>query len=300
MDLGQDILPGGKYPLSASRINQTSRAVQAVRLPRGAPSANGQSGFEQRRAVVVSVLNKTNRDIEPGDPVLIERSTIDPEDYPDVYESAALVSSTLGLTAGNTGTWGIALQFIKKEGAAGSFSGPVLLKGIARVKVRKLAGDDNLVDMACFRNKGATGEDHKLYTSAAGCASILAMSSTVSDWTDESTDDDEVDAIVEVHGFRIVEPACRVHLNAKLRKTGEFSVATANVQQHDVTGSGRTANGFTDTAPGRRAAPRVIRVYGDSITGGMEAASGSEGWATVCPYSGDWIFTSLVGCLTPI
>ena len=300
MDVGQDVLPGGKFPLSASRINQTSRVVQGNRVPRGAPSANGQGGFEQRRAVVVSVLNKTNRDIEPGDPVLIERSTIDPEDYPDVFENASLVSSTLGLTAGNTGTWGIALQFIKQEGEAGSFSGPVLLKGVTRVKVRKLPGDDNLVDMACFRNKGATGEDHKLYTSAAGCATILAMSATASDWTDESTDADEVDAVIQVHGFRIAEPLCRVKLNSKLRKSGEFSIATAKVQQHDVTGADRRANGFTDTAPGRRAAPRVIRVYGDSIPVGMEAPSGSEGWATVCPYSGDWILTSLIGCLTPI
>lgn len=293
IDFFGPIQPGQQFPTSASRANAIAGAVNKLRNPSGPPNGGPNNGGFQWQGVTITVVNSRTDPIKQGQAVVIKAASV-ANTSAFWRETPFTTMSGSGYSAGNTGTWGIAVQEIPGTNLGTQFAGQVLVCGLVCTKVIKMPGDDNLVDLGAFRGKadvGAEKHSEKLYTSAAGCATLI-------DYPSNAAVGDENKAIIYVHGHRIVEPRCKIELNDDLKRTGAGSGVNAKVLGHRWTlvGSDYRANGFANNSTGRRASPRVIYVYGDELPTGRIAASGSTGWADACPYTGDWILTSLNGC----
>ena len=285
---------GGKIGRpSASEHGAIVSTVANIRNPRGIPSGNAMPGLPDLQAVVVQVRNDTGEAIKAGDPVVIKRSIIADadDDNRSIFRRCVLVTGPWSRAAGNSGSWGIALNRIEPASGGRSYVGDVLLSGVCAVKVTKLEGDDNKVDLGSFCAQDEEGTERKLYTSAAGCASILHI-------PEDAEVGEEYDAIIQVHGFRVVEPRCKAKLVTKLRRSGEFSTAEARVLVADLTADDPPqASNYGTVTCTRRVTPRTIKVYGHQIPNTREAPADATGWFDVEPYSGRWIMTSLDGCL---
>jgi len=289
VDFFGPIQAGQPFPTGAPRQNALISQVQKLRHPANQPSGGPNNGGFKWQGVTVTVVNSRSSPIKQGQAVVIKAASV-ANTSKFWRETPFTTMSGSGYSAGNTGTWGIAVQEIPGTASGKQYAGQVLMCGMVCTNVIKMPGDDNLVDIGAFRNK--TGDDsEKLFTSAAGCATLI-------DYPTDAAVGDEKKAIIYVHGHRIVEPRCKIELSADLHRTGAGSGANAKILGHrwTLSGSEYRANGFTENSTGRRAKPRVIYVYGDELPVGRIAASGSTGWADACSYTGDWIVTQLNGC----
>lgn len=270
---------GQPLVISASVYNRIMSLLQKFEsgaVPAGIWAAKIQSvGQRSAQAIMTTVKNTTGHDFGVFTAVPIGDTAVD-YSAGDNELADFQTRSTMTTDNGRDGTlnWGIALEAIK-DGAVGR----VLMSGLIPAKVTKWPGEDWMVD---FDNEDTA--DWKLYTSAAGCASIV--------WIEDVADEDEAWAILHVHGYRKTEPSCWAILEDPLHGdgTGTNDEADARLVTRAADGTG-----WSNVA-GRFGATRIVKSRCFKLASGRRLPGSTYVQLDVDPVGGRWYVSDALSC----
>lgn len=275
------VSPGQPFQPSAAVWNKLMAIIQRFEGGNSNPgvwAGNVQSvGQRSAQAITTTVYNETGHDFKAFEAVPLGDTNTIPTDG-DAEEVEFTTKCTITTEHGRDRhlQWGIALEAIKDEKV-----GRVLVSGYVPAKITQWHGEDRMVD---FDNESEGADDWKLYTSAAGCATIV--------WMEELEAEAEGWAILHVHGYRSTEPPMWALLDDPLRNDDDEAStevdATAKFRHSDGTG--------WNNIPGMFSASRTVKARCFKLLGGVDRQLTGYVQLQADPVGGLWYVMDALSC----